>query len=258
MLQIFRKDNTGLWKDVSAQSKVIAEKARASAPVPQSSDAAGEDSVGVLGLSGGSLENSLFGDKAWGEKLSYRRVRTALSTMQQFAQSPGKGSFKHRFSLSSVGSFRKSGFFGMASGSLHHSAGNGVDARQNSTNSLVNGEDSEGNQGQRPKSLASRWLCCACASRHRVRNHSSKLNTVLSRFDDNEEELPVDLSDKPGRTGSYYPVANLKASGVGGASSVRAGASKSSEEASLFGRSSAAGERLRQLKTFKRVAWMCK
>jgi hypothetical protein len=245
MLQIFRKDNTGLWKDVRAQSKVIADKARASAPVQQSSDGAGDDSVGALGLSSGSLENSLFGDKAWSEKLSYRRVRTALSMMQQFAQSPGKGSFKYRFSLSSGGSFRGNGIFGMASASSHsHSAGNGMGVRQNSMNSLVNGEDSDGNQGQRPRSLASRWLCCACASRHKVRNHSSKLNTVLSGFDDEEKEAQRDLSDKPGRTGSYYPTASLKVPGASTTSSGRAGASRSSEEPSLFGGGSAAGERL--------------
>jgi hypothetical protein len=75
-----------------------------------------------------------------------------------------------------------------------------------------------------------------------VRNHSSKLNTVLSKYDE-DREVQQDMSDKPGRMGSYYPPASLKVPGGGSSSGGKpTGMSASSaEQASAFG-GSAAGE----------------
>lgn len=200
MLQIFRKDNTGFWRDVRSKSRAIA----AAQPPMTILEEEGEDNsqctntAGALGLSEGSMENSLFGDKAWGSKLSYTRMRTVLNNMKQFAASSGR---KGRFSLTANGSFRSGVSF--LSGSM----------KQNSLNNLNEDSSIDG-------SSSGVW-CCMCIPRRRGRNHSSRLNSVLSKYDENQHELeqqqqeghfgltPLSSPTKPGGV-PYYPPASIK------------------------------------------------
>jgi hypothetical protein len=196
MLQIFKKDNTGIWKDLRARNQ-----AQLQAAQPGQRVAAVEDDfqglASALGVSEGSLENSLFGDRAWSGKLSYSRLRGALDTMRAFSQNPGKGAGR-RFTLSSAGgSFRKTSLFG----------------RQNSLNDASLGDNSDNAMRGVPVVPLLRRLLCGCCSQRNVRNHSSKLNTVLSNFDESavpETAVATAAPSSSGAASTYYPPARFR------------------------------------------------
>lgn len=176
MLQIFRKDNGGLWGELRAKKK-------AATPTVTSPM---EDNSGYLQqqaeASAGSLENSLFGDQAWENKLSYRRMRTVLNTMKQFTAAGSKGR-RGRFSISGSGSAGV--FTSLRRMSLFSGGG-----RQNSLNDM-----SEDNSDATKSSLF------ACFRRKPKTGNASKLNAVLSKYEEGE--------DVPAGTAPLYPPASF-------------------------------------------------
>lgn len=164
MLQIFRKDNGGLWGEMRAKKKAVV----ASAP-PVIEDNSGSGHLLDPSLSAGSLENSLFGDKAWGSKLSYTRMRNVLNAMRQITAAGGR-SRRGRFSLS--GSSGPNLFTSLRRLSLSSAGG-----RQNSLNSI-----SEENSSTSKK----RSLFGCFRRKPPPSGNVSKLNAVLSKYDETE------------------------------------------------------------------------
>lgn len=232
MLQIFKKDNSGFWTDIRAQHKALA-ATRPPIAEEQLDDSQGAaDAALGLGLSEGSLENSLFGDRSWGGKLSYSRMRAALDTMAAFGQTPGKGGGR-RFSLSSSGgSFRGSSF---RAGSLF--------GRRGSLDSAGNADNSEGS-GAAPVPLTTfrRFFCCLCGPRRGTRNHSSKLNQVLSSMDESAAATAVGPGTRaPSSSTTYYPPASFRAEDNNGNGGKISRPSVVDDVASSFSASGAAG-----------------
>ncbi len=125
----------------------------------------------------GSLENSLFGDKAWGNKLSYNRLRNTLNAMQSFAAAAGG---VRRNSMSKRHSQVFSSFRRMSIGS-----GN---SRQNS---FVGASEMPDAAASVQKSSLWGWFSFSSSSQAaaaRKPREVSKLNAVLSQYDENMEQ----------------------------------------------------------------------
>jgi hypothetical protein len=253
MLQIFRKDNSGIWQDMRSQSRALAlsmkpppssspgAKAAASGREEDLQPAGGADdshdgnslSGGALGLSAGSLENSLFGDSAWGDKLSYSKVRGVLGAMKHFAQTGrATGGRKSRFSLSSGGgSFRGGSFL---SGVMRRMSRSDSFGRQSSVNGITS--ESAGQQGAAP---ARGVLFCLTCCRKPGRNHGSKLNQILSSYDESAELPAGSLPGAP--SAPYYPAASFRSSAADPANGRYRAASDAASVATFNAAASTAG-----------------
>lgn len=186
MLQIFRKDNGGLWGEMRAKKKAVL----AAAPPATDDNSGGSYLFEPSGASGGSLDDSLWGDKAWSNKLSYNRMRNVLNTMKQLRGAGGK-TRQGRFSIS--GSVGSNLFTSLRRISLSSAGG-----RQNSINSISEESSSA------PKSVS---IFCCCFSRAKVKSEGtvSKLNAVLGKYDEVADiEIPVRVNSTP-----LYPAATF-------------------------------------------------
>ena len=150
----------------------------------------------------GSLENSLFGDKAWGNKLSYNRLRNTLNAMQSFAAAAGsvrRNSMSKRHSQI-FSSFRRL------------SVGSGT-SRQNSFVGTTEAQNEAAASGRKSSLLG--WLLFSSSSQTAARKprEVSKLNAVLSQYDEKveEEKLTTVHSVSPSPAASpLYPAASFR------------------------------------------------
>ena len=168
MMQIYRKDNKGFWKDINIKQRAFISEQQGASQQMDTSDNSGDGSMFASGWAS--------------DKLSYAHMRNVMDTMKQFSSS-GRQSGRGRFTLMGAGA---GSLFGSSRRLSLSSLG-----KQNSMNSLVDGDNSVSNLSSAPpqRSCLKFIFCCFCCCGPKQKPPMSKLNAVLSQYDESAENV---------------------------------------------------------------------